>query len=173
VQLTVAVQGTAVTGPCPVSANPSQNRGVSGTTHAHSSISDTVSTYYRYMVKPNFKASIDLTSDPSTPPASSPAPKPSPPPIQRQIAKVVSFEEAKPAPVKSECPILPPSGVKVETCCPDSAPTCAPSYSYPNEPYDPSSLFQALFGSFLAGAAVGGLLVYAFSSTEYVDIDIE
>ena len=171
-QITVAVQGTAVTGPCRVSANPSQNREVSGTTHAHSSISDTVSTYYRYMVKPTFKASIDLTSDPSKPPPSSPAPKTSPPPIQRQIAKVVSFGEAKPAPVKSECPILP-SGVKVETCCPDSAPTCAPSYSYPNESYDPSSLFQALFGSFLAGAAVGGLLVYAFSSTEYVDIDIE
>ena len=153
-----------MTGRYQVSANPSQNREVSGTTRAHSSISDTISMLR--MVKPTFKASIDLTSDVSTPPPSSPAP--SPPPLSRQNAKKVSFEEAKPAP--SQCPILP-SGVKVESCCPDSGPASAPSYS--NEPYDPTCLFQALFGSFLAGAAVGGLLVYAFSSTEYVDIDIE
>ncbi len=164
-QITVAVQGIALTGPCQVSANPSQNREVSGTTRAHSSISDTIS--MPRMVKPTFKASIDLTSDVSTPPPSSPAP--SPPPLHRQnAAKVVSFEESKPEP--SQCPILP-SGVKIESCCPDSGPASAPSYS--NEPYDPTCLFQALFGSFLAGAAVGGLLVCAFSSTQYVDIDIE
>lgn len=115
------------------------------------------------MVKPTFKAVIDLDAVPEKP---APDVPPGAPPLTRQEAQVVdessstnslSIEEAKPSPPR------PPMGQPVPMMCDVS--TCA------NEPYDPVCLFQALFGSFLAGAAVGGLLVYAFSSSEYEVVD--
>ena len=111
------------------------------------------------MVKPSFKASIDLTGEPDAPP-----PSPEPVPVKRQEAG-----ELKPPPIAATPP--PPIALPVPRtvkACP-AAPAAAASYD-PNEPYDPTSLFQALLASFVTGAIVGGALVYAFSSTEVVEL---
>jgi len=124
------------------------------------------------MVKPTFKATIDLTPDTDAKPATPPArlPPQLPPPLARQLAAVTSEGTSSAESISFE---LPPEPKKPDLgACPASAAcTAGVPVSYSDEPYDPLCLFQALFGSFLAGAVVGGVLVYAFSSTEYVEIE--
>lgn len=114
------------------------------------------------MVKPSFKASIDLTGEPDAPPAAPPSPLP----VKRQMAT----GELKPPPLPPPpTPIARPVACTVKKC--PAAPAAAASYD-PNEPYDPVCLFQALLASFVTGAVVGGALVYAFSSTDIVEVEV-